>query len=145
MSLGVSIEDGRVEWAGDENLLKVFAQPSLILSPTHWKMLSAITRFNTQIKRLLAEDALPDITLGEFLERENYPMSLRVRYVAAMDGPIWSSSTEGVMQFQLPAFARFFDLHGLLHVYQRPHLQSEEGGSSRHLRGVRDQFTRPVE
>src|SRR3546814_6499720 len=50
MSLGVSIEDGRVEWAGDENLLKVFAQPSLILSPTHWKMLSAITSFNTPIR-----------------------------------------------------------------------------------------------
>lgn len=140
MSLGVSVEDGRVEWAGDENLLKVFAQPSLMFSPTHWKMLSAITRFNTQVKRLLAEDALPDITLGEFLQRENYPMSLRVRYVAAMAGPIWSTSTAGVMQFPLPAFARFFDSHGLLNVYQRPQWQTVVGGSRSYLRALCDKF-----
>ncbi|MGH8443732.1 MAG: NAD(P)/FAD-dependent oxidoreductase [Solimonas sp.] len=129
MSLGVSVDGGRIEWAGDENLLKVFAQPSLLLSAEHWRMLSAVTRFNRQVKRLLADDALPDITLGEFLERERYPMSLRVRYIAAMAGPIWSTSTAGVMDFPLPAFARFFDAHGLLNVYERPQWQTVVGGS----------------
>ncbi|NKF21265.1 NAD(P)/FAD-dependent oxidoreductase [Solimonas marina] len=136
MSLGVSVSGGRVEWAGDENLLKVFAQPSLLASPTHWRMLSAITRFNAQIKALLAADALPDITLGEFLERERYPMSLRVRYVAAMAGPIWSTSTAGVMDFPLPAFARFFDSHGLLNVYERPQWQTVVGGSCRYVEAL---------
>src|ERR1700757_1280363 len=39
MSLGVSVEGGRVEWAGDENLLRIFAQPALMFSPTHIGML----------------------------------------------------------------------------------------------------------
>jgi predicted NAD/FAD-binding protein len=136
MSLGVSVDNGRIEWAGDENLLKVFAQPSLLASASHWQMLRAITRFNAQLKRLLAEDALPDITLGEFLERERYPMSLRVRYVAAMAGPIWSTSTAGVMEFPLPAFARFFEAHGLLNVYQRPQWQTVVGGSRRYVEAL---------
>ena len=33
MSLGVSVDHGRIEWAGDHNVLKVFAQPRLALSP----------------------------------------------------------------------------------------------------------------
>ncbi|SEQ33802.1 Predicted NAD/FAD-binding protein [Solimonas aquatica] len=140
MSLGVSVEDGRVEWAGDENLLKIFAQPSLIFSPAHIRMLLAITRFNAEVKKLLAADALPEITLGEFLERGGYPMSLRLRYVAAMAGPIWSSSTAGVMAFPFPAFARFFESHGLLNVYQRPQWQTVVGGSQRYVEALLQRF-----
>jgi predicted NAD/FAD-binding protein len=140
MSLGVSVADGRVEWAGDENLLKIFAQPSLMFSPTHIRMLLAVLRFNKHVKQLLDADALPDVTLGEFLETHNYPMALRVRYVAAMAGPIWSSSTRGVMAFPFPAFARFFDSHGLLNVYQRPQWMTVTGGSQRYVHAIRDRF-----
>lgn len=133
MSLGVSVAGGRVEWAGDENLAKIFAQPSLMFSPTHLRMLLAVLRFNRQVKALLAADALPEVTLGEFLEANRYPMSLRLRYVAAMAGPIWSTSTRGVMAFPFPAFARFFDSHGLLNVYERPQWQTVAGGSRSYL------------
>src|SRR5882757_4878386 len=50
MSLGVSVAEGRVEWAGDENLTRIFSQPSLIFSPTHIGMLLAVLRFNKQVK-----------------------------------------------------------------------------------------------
>ncbi len=140
MSLGVSVEGGRVEWAGDENLLKVFAQPSLVFSPTHLRMLMAVLRFNKQVKQLLAEDRLPDITLGEFLERNGYPMALRLRYVAAMAGPIWSTSTRGVMAFPFPAFARFFESHGLLNVQERPQWQTVVGGSRSYVDALLKRF-----
>ena len=133
MSLGVSVEDGRVEWAGDERLTRIFSQPSLMFSPTHIGMLLSVLRFNRQVKRLLAADTLPDITLGEFLERNHYPMALRVRYVAAMAGPIWSTSTRGVMEFPFPAFARFFESHGLLSVSDQPQWQTVTGGSNSYV------------
>ena len=140
MSLGVSVERGRIEWAGDENLAKIFAQPSLMFSPEHIRMLLAVMRFNKHVKRLLAEDRLPDITLGEFLEQHRYPMSLRVRYVAAMAGPIWSTSTRGVMDFPFPFFARFFDSHGLLNVYERPQWQTVTGGSKTYIDALMRRF-----
>lgn len=145
MSLGVSVAQGRVEWAGDENLLKVFAQPSLLASPTHWRMLSAVMRFNAHVKRLLAADTLPDCTLGEFLDTHGYPMSLRVRYVAAMAGPIWSTSTQGVMEFPFATFARFFDSHGLLNVYERPQWQTVVGGSRRYVEALLASYAGRVE
>jgi predicted NAD/FAD-binding protein len=140
MSLGVSVDEGRIEWAGDENLAKIFAQPSLMFSPTHIRMLLAVVRFNKQVKQLLADDALPDITLGEFLEINQYPMALRVRYVAAMAGPIWSTSTAGVMEFPFPAFARFFESHGLLNVYERPQWQTVVGGSRSYVQKLLAKF-----
>lgn len=140
MSLGVSVENGRVEWAGDENLAKIFAQPGLAFSPTHLKMLLAVVRFNKQVKRLLVEDALPEVTLGEFLEANAYPMALRVRYVAAMAGPIWSTSTRGVMEFPFPEFARFFDSHGLLNVYARPQWQTVVGGAQAYVERLLTKF-----
>jgi uncharacterized protein len=133
MSLGVSVADGRVEWAGDETLSRIFAQPSLMLSPAHLHMLLSVLRFNRQVKRLLAQDALPDVTLGEFLEAHRYPMALRLRYVAAMAGPIWSTSTRGVMDFPFPEFARFFESHGLLSVFEQPQWQTVVGGSNRYV------------
>ncbi|HWY24863.1 MAG TPA: FAD-dependent oxidoreductase, partial [Nevskia sp.] len=140
MSLGVSVDNGRVEWAGDEHLTRIFAQPALLFSPTHIGMLLAVLRFNQQVKSLLAADRLPQITLGEFLERNGYPMALRVRYVAAMAGPIWSTSTRGVMDFPFPAFARFFDSHGLLSVRDQPQWQTVVGGSKTYVDKVLERF-----
>ena len=140
MSLGVSVENGRVEWAGDENLLKIFAQPALMFSPAHLRMLLAVMRFNKLVKALLANNQLPDITLGEFLDRHRFPLALKVRYVAAMAGPIWSTSTRGVMEFPFPFFARFFDAHGLLNVYERPQWQTVTGGAKTYLEKFRARF-----
>ncbi len=103
-------------------------------------MLLAVLRFNRQVKSLLAAERLPEITLGEFLERNNYPMALRVRYVAAMAGPIWSTSTRGVMDFPFPAFARFFDSHGLLSVSDQPQWQTVVGGSKTYVDRVLERF-----
>jgi predicted NAD/FAD-binding protein len=140
MSLGVSVAGGRIEWAGDEDLSKVFAQPGLLFSPSHWQMLRAVMRFNAHVKRLLAENALPTGTLGEFLATHRYPMALRVRYVAAMAGPIWSTSTAGAMEFPFAAFAKFFDSHGLLNVYERPQWQTVVGGSRSYVQRVLETF-----
>jgi predicted NAD/FAD-binding protein len=65
---------------------------------------------------------------------------MRVRYVAAMAGPIWSASTNGVMQFPFPAFARFFDSHGLLSVYDQPQWQTVSGGSNTYVDKILGQF-----
>lgn len=137
MSLGVSVDNGRIEWSGSDSLLSVFSQPSLAVSPTHLRMLQSVIRFNRHVKRLLAQDALPDITLGAFLEQHGYPMALRVRYVAAMAGPIWSMSTRGVMDFPFPTFARFFQSHGLLNVVDRPQWMTVAGGSQRYVERLR--------
>ncbi|MDB5976074.1 MAG: FAD-dependent oxidoreductase, partial [Nevskia sp.] len=53
---------------------------------------------------------------------------------------IWSTSTRGVMDFPFPAFARFFESHGLLSVSDQPQWQTVTGGSDTYVAKVLAQF-----
>jgi predicted NAD/FAD-binding protein len=44
------------------------------------------------------------------------------------------------MQFPFPAFARFFDSHGLLNVYERPQWQTVSGGSRTYVERILARF-----
>src|SRR5688572_30919714 len=46
MSFGVSLGGGAYEWKGSDNLLSVFAQPSNLLRPAHWRLIAGILRLN---------------------------------------------------------------------------------------------------
>lgn len=119
MSFGVSIGDGAFEYAGD-NLATVFAQPSNLLSVQHWRMLAEILRLNALCKRLLREDRLPAVTLGEFLARNGFGRALAARYLLPMAGAIWSCSPRRAAEFPFPEFVRFFAAHGLFNAVRRP-------------------------
>lgn len=136
MGLGVSVADGRIEYSSP----RPFAQGSLLFSTEHLGMLLSVLRFNRQVKGLLADDRLPDITLGEFLERNSYPMSLRVRYIAAVVGPIWTVSPSGAMEIPFPTFARFFQSHGLLNIINRPQWQTITGGCRTYVNATLKKF-----
>lgn len=128
MSFGVSIADGAVEYAGD-SLATLFVQLRNLLSPAHWSMLIQILRFNVKTKKLLIRDALPDISLGEFIRRNRYGKAFAARYLLPMAGAIWSCSPQQAQDFPYPEFARFFESHGLLNAINRPQWRMVCGGS----------------
>lgn len=139
MSFGVSLGAGAYEYAGD-NLFTLFAQRRNLLSPRHLGMLFEILRLNRLTKRLLARDAPPEITLGEFLDRHRFGQALRTRYLLPMCGAIWSSSTRAGLQIPYPAFARFFDSHGLLNAIGRPQWRTVLGGSQAYVQKLLADF-----
>lgn len=139
MSFGVSIGEGRYEYAGD-NLFTLFVQWSNLFSPRHLWMLLEILRLNRLTKRLLRQDALPEITLGQFLDQHRFGQALRTRYLLPMCGAIWSTSTRGCLDFPYPAFARFFDSHGLLNAIDRPQWRTVVGGSQAYVRKLLADF-----
>lgn len=135
MSFGVSIDDGSIEWAGD-NLTKLFAQKRLTTSPAHWRMLGDIVRFNRQGKALLAAKAPSPVTLGNFLADNRYSTAFQVRYLLPMAAAIWSSPTRDILDFPIAPFLRFFDNHGLLNLSDRPQWRTVTGGSHRYVQAV---------
>lgn len=135
MSFGVSIDNGAIEWAGD-NLFTLFAQPSNLASPSHWRMLKDIMRFNKQSKDLLVRDALPSISLGEYLDQNNYGAEFRGRYLAPMAAAIWSAPTQTMLAFPTASFLRFFNNHGLLNVADRPQWKTVTGGSHQYVKKI---------
>lgn len=129
MSFSVSIGQGQLEWCGSEQAWRAFAQPSLLASPDHWRMIRDILRLNRHAPALLAQDRLPEGTLGEFLERHHYSRALQARYLLPMAGLIWSCSPAAARDYPVADFVRFFESHGLFTTHEQPQWFSVQGGS----------------
>ncbi len=143
MTFGVSLDDGRIEWAGT-NLDSVFAQRRHLASPGFLGMLGDIVRFNRDAEANLAAARISGITLGDLLERGAYGKRFREAYLLPMVAAIWSGAREDVIQFPAESFLQFALNHGLLQLTDRPQWLTVDGGSRRyvglirsHLRDVR--------
>ena len=128
MSFGVSIGEGRVEYAGS-NLATLMAQPRNWISATHYRMLADILRFNREAKSLLSRDDLHGWTVADFLTHGGYSSAFRDHYLLPMAAAIWSCPTQTMATFPALSLFRFFFNHGLLDVSNRPQWHTVSGGS----------------
>ena len=135
MSFAVSIGQGAIEWAGD-SWRTLFAQKSRAFDPRHWRMIADIVRFNRQARQLIATDALPSMSLGEFLDRNDYSDAFAARYLLPMAAAIWSTPTANMRDFPVGAFMHFFNNHGLLELSNRPQWKTIVGGSQRYVQAI---------
>ena len=127
MSFSVSIDDGRLEWAGT-NLNTVFAQRRNALSPTFLGMLRDIMRFNAAAERHLEVASRDRYSVGELLVAEGYGTPFQHHYLLPMAAAIWSSAARDILQFPAATFLRFCLNHALLQVNNRPPWRTVLGG-----------------
>src|SRR5450830_1365631 len=135
MSFGVSLDDGRFEWAGT-NLDTVFAQRRRVLSPSFLHMLADILRFNRAAPVNLATSLAQPITLGELIADGAYGALFRDAYLLPMAAAIWSSSPADILQFPASSFLRFCLNHGLLQVNDRPQWRTVQGGAREYVKKI---------
>lgn len=128
MSFGVSIRNGWLEYSSNN----LFAQPSNLVRPSHWKMLADIVRFNREAKAYIEKD--PSITLGDCLRELRMGDWFCRYYILAMGASIWSCPIETVMQFPARTFLLFFKNHGLLNIRERPQWYTVSGGSREYVK-----------
>lgn len=96
-------------------------------SPSHWRMLTEILRFNRQCLELL--DSGDPRTLDEYLRDRGYSATFTEHYLLPLCAAIWSASIDDARQFPAEHFARFFHNHGLLQLRDRPQWRVVPGGS----------------
>ncbi len=130
MSFGVSIGQGRMEYAGGE-LHQLFAQKRNLLRPRYWSMLRDVMRFYRSAPALLQTDS--NQTLGDWLDMNRYGAPFVEDHILPMGAAIWSASVEGMRAFPVRHFARFFHNHGLLRLTDRPAWRTVQGGSIRYV------------
>jgi predicted NAD/FAD-binding protein len=80
MTFSVSRNAGEFEWAGKDPLT-VFCQPRRLVDPRMWRMLYDIFRFNACSLRVLLQDAASEMSIGEYLTKENYSSAFRDDYL----------------------------------------------------------------
>jgi predicted NAD/FAD-binding protein len=130
MSFAVSLDGGRLEYAG-KDLLGLVAQPSNLVKPRFWSMIRDLLRFYRE-----APAALPtmgDVSLDDWLDARGYGAAFREDHLHPMAAAIWSTPAMQVGQYPAAAFVRFCENHGLLRLTGRPVWRTVVGGSRRYV------------
>ena len=135
MSFGVSLDDGKLEWAGT-NLDSVFAQRSNLFSPTFIRMLRDILKFNAAAQQNLDRCLISKISLGELLLQDKYSTAFRNNYLLPMAAAIWSSKPDDILDFPASTFLQFCMNHALLQVNDRPKWRTVKGGGREYVRKI---------
>jgi predicted NAD/FAD-binding protein len=128
MSFGVSLDGGRLEYAGS-SLGGLFAQKRNLLRPAFHRMLFDIQRFNRDAARYLADPLRDEVSLGDFLALRGFGDAFCRHYLLPMGAAIWSASIDGIRAFPATSFLQFFANHGLLSINERPMWRTVTGGA----------------
>lgn len=130
MSFGASIAGGRLEY-GLKDLNAVFAQRRNAANPRFLRMLRDIFRFNA---RALQAAGNPGLTIGELLRDLGTGAWFRDYYILPLSGAIWSTPSQGILDFPAQAMLRFFENHALLSHTGQHQWHTVRGGSVEYVR-----------
>lgn len=139
MSLAVSLDDGRLEYAGG-HLSQLFAQKSNLVSPRFWSMLRDLVRFYRNAPAHLGMLAANGKTLGTYLDENRYGDAFRNDHLLPMAAAIWSMPTADVLEYPAHAFILFHVNHGLLKLINRPLWRTVSGGSRSYVEKLTSSF-----
>ncbi len=133
MSFAVSLDGGRVEYAGTD-LRGLFAQPANLLRPRFWAMLRDLLRFYREAPMDAPALEHDLISLDAYLRGRGYGAGFVQDHLLPMAAAIWSTPAAEVGAYPATAFIRFCENHGLLKLRDRPVWRTVEGGSSAYIR-----------
>ncbi len=129
MSVSVSIDGGRVEYAGTD-LRGLFAQGSNMLRPRFLAMLADTGRFERIAAH--AADTLDDgITLGQWLAQAGLGHAFLDDHLLPIASAIWSASGGDMLAAPARQFLDVYRNHGLLRFRNRPLWRTVTGGAQR--------------
>lgn len=130
MSFAVSLDRGRLEYAGSD-LFGLLAQPTNLLRPRFWSMMSDLLRFYREAPAGLA--TMGEESLDDWLDARGYGAAFREDHLHPMAAAIWSTPAMEVGRYPVAAFVRFCENHGLLRLTGRPVWRTVVGGSRNYV------------
>ncbi|MBI60109.1 hypothetical protein CL657_02705 [bacterium] len=119
----------------------LFAQKRNWFSPSFYKLISEILRFNKQASSDSNSPLLDSETLGDYLTRHCFSESLIRCYVVPMGSAIWSASFNETLAMPAYTFLHFWRNHGLLQVTNRPAWYTVKGGSRTYVNALVNKLT----
>lgn len=139
MSFAASLHGGKLEYSGS-GLGGLLGQKTNLLRPRFWKMVRDIMRFYKIAPDLLNDPALQGVSLGDYLDRNNYSGGFVDDHLLPMGAAIWSMTAKDMRDYPLQAFIRFFVNHGLVQLSGRPQWRTVNGGSREYVSRIMAEF-----
>lgn len=139
MSFAASLHGGKLEYSGS-GLGGLLGQKTNLLRPRFWKMVRDIMRFYKIAPDLLNDPALQGVSLGDYLDRNDYSDGFVDDHLLPMGAAIWSMTAKDMRDYPLQAFIRFFVNHGLVQLSGRPQWRTVKGGSREYVARIMAEF-----
>lgn len=139
MSFAVSLEDGGLEYAGND-LNGLFAQRGNLLRPRFWSMLRDLIRFYRTAPAHAAALAPDSPSLGAYLAQHGYRQPFIQDHLLPMAAAIWSTPRDDVADYPAASFIQFFENHGLLKLTNRPIWRTVTGGSRSYVARLTERY-----
>ncbi|MDD2790511.1 MAG: FAD-dependent oxidoreductase [Sulfurimonas sp.] len=148
--LGVKIENSDMSFGfwdkatnvayNAQTLGGVFFQKKNLFSPTHYKMIFDIMRFNKKANYDVDNNTTElDKTLSEYLS--DYGTAFKERYLLPMGAAIWSTPSDEMQHFPTRTFLQFFKNHGLLGVTTQHQWLTVSNGSVNYVNKIQKQIS----
>jgi predicted NAD/FAD-binding protein len=138
MSFSVSDERGDFEYNG-ASPNGLFANRRHLLTPTFYRMVGDLVRFQRAARDLLVEQEQEAVSLGRWLEDQRFSRDFVERLIVPQASAVWSADPAHMWRFPARFLAEFFDNHGALGLRGRPRWRTVSGGSRRYVQAL----TRP--
>jgi predicted NAD/FAD-binding protein len=138
MGFSSRCETTGIEYNGS-SLNQLFAQRSNLFRPRFHGMIRDILRFNRESRDLIDHND-ETLSLGRYLEENNYGHLFIDNYIIPMGAAIWSTDPQQMLAFPACYFVRFFANHGLLNVRDRPQWRVIKGGSREYVKRLTAPF-----
>ncbi|ODO03290.1 hypothetical protein I350_06140 [Cryptococcus amylolentus CBS 6273] len=136
MSFSLSRDGGAFEWAST-GFWGLFCQGINLFKPRVYRMMWDIFRFHIFAKDFLSSppsSAEEGMSIGEYLDREQYSQAFKEDYLLPLTAGIWSIPPDKVaLDFPALALIRFFHNHQMLQLWGRPAWLTVKGGSGRYV------------
>ena len=141
MSFALSLDRGRMEYEGSAKGL--IGQPSNLLRPSYWQMVSDLMRFYRQGMAAVDAGAVAE-TLGDFIARMRFSKAFVNYHLLPLGAAIWSCPADTMLQFPARSFMAFMENHQLLDFTGRPRWRTVSGGSRQYVQRILSQLKKPV-
>lgn len=138
MSFGASVAGGRIEYAL-KSLDSLFAQRRNLANPAFLRMCRDIVHFNKNAEGL-AQD--PALTIGMLLAKLGTGDYFRDYYILPLSGAIWSTPSQGILDFPARAMIQFFKNHALMQLSDQHQWFTVQGGSVQYVNRLQNDLIR---
>ncbi|MFT5259973.1 MAG: putative NAD/FAD-binding protein [Saprospiraceae bacterium] len=143
MSFSVKDDESGLEYNG-HSLNTLFSQRKNLLNISFLKMIIDVLRFNRQALQAVEQEQT-EVSLGEFLQRNNYSSQFIDNYIIPMGSAIWSTDPATMRAMPAHFFIRFFHNHGLLTVTDQPQWLVVSGGSKQYIAPLVERFKERIQ
>ena len=133
MSFSVSVENTNFEYCG-KGLKGIFANKSNILNIQFLKMFIDIIKFYKNCDQI--KEYEEKITLGEFLNENNWSDNFINYHLIPMVSAIWSMPPSDASKMPLNFFLKFFQNHGLFKLKNRPQWYTVSNRSRTYVKNI---------